>query len=66
MNTSLEPLEHAPDNFQLSREMEEGADDMSAFFESVRGLVKADLRALDFSDTAVSELADIYIAGDMQ
>jgi hypothetical protein len=61
VNTTLELLDHAPESFVLSDEQCAAMDDMGSFIDSVRIIVKADFKALDFSDSAVSELADIYI-----
>jgi hypothetical protein len=61
VNTTLEPMDHAPESFILSDDQLYGMDDMAGFFDEVRTIVKADFKALDFSDSAVSELADIYI-----
>lgn len=46
---------------ELTADQLAGADDMADFLFAVRAEVKTDLRAQGWSDSAVSELADIYV-----
>lgn len=62
MNTALEPLDHSPDTFQISTDMSEGMDDMLDFCAQVKSVVSQEFRSLGFSDSAVGELADIFLS----
>lgn len=39
MNTALEPLEHAPDTYQISQEMQDGMDETLLYAEDMRNLL---------------------------